>query len=164
LYTTTAIAGKTALDFQNTAESEIQKNHDFNAFLLYQTALGLSQGGPFFRLGIFQIIRTGSDNIKPPRDLPPRPPYDWHLDQSSFRILDIRAIGARQKIYLQIVQEIEPWDDDNDADKINHDLISAVAKAYPEYKDAFAGLVVTARERGGSRGFGTVLENDPTAK
>jgi len=160
----TAIVGKTAEDFQIMAESEIQKNHNFNAFILYGAALRLAGRGPFFQLGILQEIQKGADNMKPPRDLPLRPPYDWHFGQSSFKILSIGPIGVGQKIYLQVDQEIVPWADDKDADKRNHDLILAIAKAYPEYKDAFAGIVVRAHERGGSRGFGTVFENDADTK
>jgi hypothetical protein len=48
---------------------------------------------------------------------------------------------------------------DEEADQKNRDLIAAFGRAYPEYRDAFAGLVFRAHERGGNRGFGTVDEN-----
>ena len=38
----------------------------------------------------------------------------------------------------------------------NQELIAAFKKAYPEYLDVFAGLVVAAREAGGTRGYRTV--------
>jgi len=69
-----------------------------------------------------------------------------------------------QKVYLKIDHEIEPWATDKDADKKNHELISAFSSSYPEYKHTFAGLVVTAHERGGMRGYGTVSENDAATK
>jgi hypothetical protein len=53
---------------------------------------------------------------------------------------------------------------DKDADGKNHELIGAFSSSYPEYKHAFAGLVVTAHERGGMRGYGTVSENDAATK
>jgi hypothetical protein len=69
-----------------------------------------------------------------------------------------------QKVYLKIDHETEPWATDKDADKKNRELISAFAISYPEFRHAFAGVIVTAHEHGGSRGFGTVSENDAAAK
>jgi hypothetical protein len=162
--TATAMVGKTAEDLQRMAESEKQKNHHFNAYILSQAALQLAARGPFFQLGIQPEIQKGLENLQAPSDLQGRPPFDWHLGQSSFKVLNVGPIGVSQKLYLQMDHEIEPWVDNKDADRKNHDLISAFAKAYPEYKDAFAGLVVRAHERGGSRGFGTVSENDTPTK
>jgi hypothetical protein len=159
-----AIVGKTAEDLQRMAESERRKNHNFNAYILYATALQLAGRGPFFQLGIQQEIQNGSEKLEPPRVLQGRPPFDWKFSQSSFKVLNVGPIGVGQKLYLQVDHEIEPWADDKDADKTNHNLISAFAKGYPEYKDVFAGLVVRAHERGGDRGFGTVFENDAATK
>jgi hypothetical protein len=159
-----AMVGETAEDLQKMAESERLKNHNFNAYILYASALQLASRGPFFQLGIQPEIQSSSENLKIPRDLQGHPPFAWQLGQFSFKVLNVGAIGVGQKLYLQVDHEIEPWASDKEPDKINHDLISAFAKAYPEYKDVFAGLVVRAHERGGSRGFGTVLENDVATK
>jgi hypothetical protein len=159
-----AVVGKTAEDLQRLAESERQKNHNFNAYILYETALQLAARGPFFQLGIQQDIQNGSENVKAPRDLQGRPPFIWQFSQFSFKVLNVGPIGVGQKVYLQVDHEIEPWVNDGEADKINHNFISVFAKAYPEYEDVFAGLVVRAHERGGSRGFGTVFENDAATK
>jgi hypothetical protein len=78
--------------------------------------------------------------------------------------LNVGPIGVSQNIYLKIDHEIEPWAKDKDADKKNHELITAFSSSYPEYKHAFAGLVVTAHERGGMRAYGTVSENDAATK
>ena len=69
-----------------------------------------------------------------------------------------------QKVYLKIDHEIEPWATDKDADKKNHELISTFSSSYPEFRHAFAGVIVTAHERGGNRGFGTVSENEGALK
>jgi hypothetical protein len=155
-----AMVGKTAEDLHRMAESERQKNHNFNAYVLYAAASQLAARGPFFQLGIQPDIQNGLENLKAPRDLQGHPPFVWQSGQSSFKVLNVGPIGVAQKLYLQVDHEIEPWANDKDADKINHDLISAFARAYPEYKDVFAGLVVRAHEHGGNRGFGTVFEND----
>jgi hypothetical protein len=159
-----AMVGKTAEDLQRMAELERKKNHNFNTYILYATALQLAARGPFFQLGIQQEIQSGSENLKVPNDLQGQPPFVWQFGQFSFKVLNVGAIGVGQRLYLQVDHEIEPWSNDKDADKINNDLISGFAKGYPEYKDVFAGLVVRAHERGGNRGFGTVLENDAAPK
>jgi hypothetical protein len=160
----TAMVGKTAEDLQRMAESEMHENHDFNAYILYTTALQLAARGPFLQLGIQPEIQKGLESLKPPPVLQGRLPFDWQLGQASFKILNVGPIGVGQKIYLQIDQEIEPWADNNDADKKNHELISAFSKSFPEYKHAFAGLVARAHERGGNRLFGTVSETDAATK
>jgi hypothetical protein len=159
-----AMVGKNAEDMQKMAESERQLDHDFNAFILYATALQLAARGPFVQLGIQQEIQSSSDKLKAPHDLQGQPPFVWQFGKMTFRVLNVGAIGVAQKLYLQVDHEIEPWANDKDVDKINNNLILAFARAYPEYKNAFAGLVVRAHERGGTRGFGTVLENDAAAK
>jgi hypothetical protein len=102
--------------------------------------------------------------LKTPLVLQGRLPFDWQFGQASFKILNVGPIGVSEKIYLQIDQEIESWADDRDADKKNHELISAFSNAYPEYKYSFAGLVVRAHERGGNRLFGTVSKTDAATK
>jgi hypothetical protein len=160
----TAMVGKTAEDLQRMAESEMHENHNFDAYILYTTALQLAARGPFLQLGIQPEIQKALENLKPPPVLQGQLPFDWKFGQASFRVLNIGPVGVSQKIYLQIDQEIEPWADDKDADKKNHELISAFSNSYPEYKHAFAGLIVRAHERGGNRLFGTVFETDAVTK
>jgi hypothetical protein len=162
--TVTAMVGKNADDLQQTAESELHENHNFNAYILYAAASQLAARGPFFQLGIQPEIQKSLESLKPPPTLQGQPPFEWQLGKSVFKVLNVGPIGVSQKIYLKIDYEIPPWADDKDADKKNHELISAFSNAYPEYKHAFAGLVVTAHERGGNRGYGTVSENDVAAK
>jgi hypothetical protein len=162
--TVTAMVGKNAEDLLRMAESEMHENHNFNAYILYAAALQLASRGPFLQLGIQPEIQKGLENSKPPSVLQGQPPFDWQLGKSSYRVLNVGPIGVSQKVYLKIDHEIGPWADDKDADKKNRELISTFSSSYPEYKHAFAGLVVTAHERGGNRGFGTVSENDAAAK
>ncbi|SRR5216683_3113338 len=162
--TTSAMVGKNAEDLQRMAESEMHENHNFNTYILYAAASQLAARGPFLQLGIQPEIQKSLENLKPPPALQGRPPFEWQLGKSFFKVLNVGPIGVSQKIYLKIDHEIAPWADDKDADKKNHELISAFSSSYSEYKHAFAGLVVTAHERGGNRGFGTVSENDAATK
>jgi len=158
-FATITMVGKSADDLQKMAASENEKQHNFNAFILYAAALQLADRGPFFQLGIRPEIEKAIGNVQRPPVLQGKAPFVWNFDKSTFRVLNVGAIGIGGKIYLHIDHEIEPWAEDKEADGKNRDLITAFAKAYPEYKEAFAVLVVRAHERGGNRGFGTVDEN-----
>lgn len=160
----TAMVGKSSEDLQNMAEAEKKKNHIFNAYILYAAAIQFTGRGPFFQLGNQPEIQKNFSALQPPHELQGPAPFTWQFGQASFKVLNVGALGVNKKIYLNIDQELEPWAADKDVDAKNHELISAFAKAYPEYTDAFSGLVVRAHERGGPRGFGTVVENELTGK
>jgi hypothetical protein len=158
-YATEKMVGKSSDDLRRIAETEKQKQHNFNAFILYTTALQLADRGPFFQLGIRPEIEKEIGETKKPENLAGQLPFTWTFGKSTFKVLNVGPIGLSGKIYLIIDHEIEPWAEDKVADRKNHDLITAFAGAYPQYKDVFAGLVVRAHEHGGNRGFGTVDEN-----
>lgn len=163
-YATAGMVGKSAGDLLKMAEMESGKQHGFNAFILYATALQLADRGPFFQLGIRPDIEKKMGEVKKPDILQGQPPFIWKLGKFTFKVLNVGPIGVGGKIYLQVDQEIEPWAEDKEADQKNHDLIAAFARDYPEHRDVFAGLVVRAHERGGNRGFGTVDENQKQSK
>jgi hypothetical protein len=158
-FATTTMVGKSAVDLQKIAATENAKQHTLNALILYVAALQLADRGPFFQLGIRPEIEKAIGNVPRPSILQGQAPFVWTFDKSTFKVLNVGPIGIGGKIYLLVSQEVEPWAEDKQADHENRDLINAFAKAYPEYKEAFAGIVVRAHERGGTRGFGTVEEN-----
>jgi hypothetical protein len=158
-YAIAEMVGKSAADLLKMAEMENQNQHDFNAFILYTAALQLADRGPFFQLGIRPKIEKEIGEVKKPNNLQGQPPFVWDFGKSTFKVLNVAPIGVGGKLYLLIDHEVEPWAEDKEADRQNRDLITAFARTYPEYKDVFAGLVVRAHERGGSRGYGTVDEN-----
>jgi len=163
-FATEKMVGKSAEDLQMMAQLQHQAHRDFNAYILYAAALQLADRGPNFQLGSQPEIQKGIAEVEVPRELRGQPPFAWSFGKSSFKILNVAALGVSGKIYLLIDHEIEPWVDNQDADRKNHDLMVNFATAYPEYRDAFAGLVVRAHERGGNRGWGTVDENESSAK
>jgi hypothetical protein len=146
------------------AEAEREKRHDFNAFILYTAALQLADRGPFLQLGIRPEIEKEIGEARRPDSLRGQPPFSWDFGPLTFKVLNVGPVGVGGKIYLLINHEIEPWAEDKEADKKNRELIVAFGRTYPEYKDFFAGLVVRAHEHGGTRGFGTVDENQGSSK
>lgn len=163
-YAIAAIVAKSAEDLQKMADLESQKQHDFNAFILYAAALQLADRGPFFQLGIRPEIEKKMREIKKPEFFEGQPPFTWKYEKSTFKVLNVGPIGVGGKIYLLIDHEIESWADEKEADQKNRDTIAAFAAAYPEFRDVFAGLVVRAHERVGTRLFGTVDENQKQSK
>jgi hypothetical protein len=142
------------------AEVEQQRQHSFNAVILYTAALQLADRGPFLQLGLRSEIEKAVTDVAKPPILHGSLPFSWTFDKSSFKVTNVGPIGVGGKIYLLVDHEIEPWSQDKVADQKNRELIAALNKVVDEYKEAFAGLVIRAHERGGNRGFGTVHEND----
>lgn len=153
------VVGKSADDFQTFAETERKAQHNFNTFILYVVALQLSDRGPTLQLGIRPDIEKAVNDLNVPRELQGRPPFEWEFSKSRFKVLSVAPIGVGGKIYLELDHEVEPWTDNKVPENINHELLAGFAQAYPEYKSAFSGLVAMAHERGGTRSFGTVDEN-----
>ena len=150
------MVGNSAHDLREMARAERLRHHDFNACVLYAAALQFAERGPSFQLGIQPEIQKEMTQLQVPREIQGQPPFSWQFEKSSFRVSAVGPIGVGGKIYLNIEQEVSTWTGDKDADRKNRDLIEAFKKAFPEYLDVFAGLVVAAREQGGTRGFRTV--------
>ena len=158
-FATAGMAAKSSDDLRRMAETERQRQHPFNAFLLYVSALQLSDRGPFLQLGIRPEIEKGMRDLPRPSILEGPFPLSWTSDHSTFQVMSVGPIAVGGKVYLVVDHEIDPWTENTVADRKNRDLIAALPKAYPEYKGVFAGLVIRAHERGGHRGFSTVDEN-----
>jgi hypothetical protein len=153
---TISIAGKSAEDLWTLARSEKQRQHDFNAFVLYATALQLAWRGPNLQLGILQDLRGEMASLRVPNRLQGQPPFLWRFDEESFEVSNVGPIGIGGKVYLIITHHPEVWPDDKAVDQRNRELMAAFKQAYPEYADVFAGLIVEAREKAGMRSYRTV--------
>jgi hypothetical protein len=150
------MVGKSAQDLLVMARTQQQRHHNFNACALYATALQLAGRGPNLQLGIQPEIQKEMAQLEVPREIQGQPPFTWQFGNAHFKVLTVGPIGVGGHIYLSIEQEVAHWTDNNDAERENQKLIAAFKKAYPEYLDVFAGLVVAAREAGGTRGYRTV--------
>ena len=150
------LAGRSAEEVWRQARGERDRHHIFNATVLYSAANQLADRGSNFRLALQQRIRGEMAKLTVPRELQGPMPFTWHLiGPDSYKIVWIGATAFDAKIYLSIVQEIEPWPTDQEADRRNRQLIAEVASVFAEYSSAFAGVTVTARDAGGSHLFQT---------
>jgi hypothetical protein len=157
--TPSGVAGKTAEAMWHEATSQHGAGRDFNAFILYATALQLSSRGPDLHLGIQSEIKKDLDAIPRPSELEREAPYRWRFEGATAPVLKVGPVPVNGKMYLLLTQELDPWPDDQGADRQNHALIEAFSRLHPEYKNAFDGLVVDAVARGGRRGLRTVAES-----
>lgn len=160
----TTTVGKNVVELEHLAAVELQAHRNFNAYILYAAALQLAVRGPFLQLGIQPEIRKNLDSLKPPMNLQGGPPFDWQLGQKTYKVLNVGPIGISESIYLLIDHQMETWADDKVADAENRELIAAFSKAYPEYRQVFAGIMVRAHAREGIQSFSTVVANGGGAK
>ena len=156
--------GKSAVDFEGMAAAEERDHHGLNAYMLYVEALALANRGPSFQLGIVPRIQAEIANVKMSGPLVGQRPFKWDFGGAHFDVVSIDPVGlsdrSGDKVYLVVLHEIDPWVDDAFAERKNRALIAAFAETYPEYKQAFGGLVVKGQEKEGSRIWGTIAENE----
>ncbi|HEY5208746.1 MAG TPA: hypothetical protein VIJ42_04785 [Stellaceae bacterium] len=160
-FTAMGMAGKSADAILAMARQERARHHDFNAVLLFGAAQHLVYRGTDVQLGIAPAIDAEIAALPVPAYLRGRPPLGWKFGDDTYHIVNIGAAGAGDKMYLAITQELAPWQGDEDADRRNRGLIADFVKAVPEYADAFAGLVIVARDPDGTHLFRTVAANQP---
>jgi hypothetical protein len=160
--------GKTPADFEEMAKAEQREHRLLNAKLLYLEAQVLADRGPRLQLGIMPRIAEGSRSVKLPGPLAGDGPFLWKTDDARFKVLNVAPIGladgkGNDKLYVVVHHEIDPWVDDDDADRKNRALIEAFRKTYPSYRRHFAGIAMRGQEKEhgpGTHGFGTVHQND----
>jgi hypothetical protein len=157
------LADKDSLKLWQLAQEQRKKGHNFNAALFYAAAAQTANRGPNFQMGIAQSISQDSSTLTMPPDILGPPPFLWKNGENTYKVMSVGPIAVGGKIYLILVHEVSPWQSNEQVDHWNKEFLRYVKQRFPEYTDAFAGLVARARERGSARGFGTV-EESPDSK
>lgn len=160
----TAMGGKTLDEMVAAARAQHDQHHDFNAVLLYGAAVRLATRGSDLQLGLESDIQSQIGKLPIPAYLQGKPPLNWKIGDSTYKIDNVGAAGVGDKLYLAITQELSPWHSDNDADTRNRTLIRDFVKAVPEYSAAFAGLILVARDDTGAHAYRTVATNQAEVK
>ena len=135
-----------------------EKDHKFNAALLFAAAMQVADRGPNFQLGITQSISTDSSQLTVPPELHGTPPFPWKDGGVTYKVLNVGPIAIAGKMYVAIAHEVAPWQSEKQVDGWNKELLRYFKHRFPEYSDVFAGVVARAMERGTTRGYGTVEE------
>jgi hypothetical protein len=152
------LADKDSIQLWQLARAQQAREHSFNAALLYAAAAQTADRGPNFQLGITQSISDDSSKLIVPADIKGQPPFLWKNGETTYKVMSVGPIAVGGKIYVIIVHEVSPWQSDGQVDAENKEMLSYFKRHFPEYSDAFAGLVARAIERGSNRGYGTVEE------
>jgi hypothetical protein len=152
-------AGKPVADILAMARQENSQGHTLNAGALYAAAASLAAYGPFYHTRLEDVIQKEAQQVSPPQEFRQRPPFNLPGPAGSFSIVRLSPIAINGKLYLVISQEVSPWKDSREIEQKNRSLIKTFASRFPEYQNAFAGLVAEATESGGTNGWRTVMEN-----
>ncbi len=152
--TLNTVANKSPLDLLSLARQEKAKMHYLNAGALYAEAESLSSHGPFYRGALEDTIETEARQVEVPSEFRARPPYRLVGKQGTFSVLKLSVLAIDGKMYLGISHELSPW---KEGETKNRALAKVFSERFPEYSAAFAGLVVDAVERDGTRALRTVV-------
>jgi hypothetical protein len=152
------LADKDSIQLWELARAQQARQHSFNAALLYAAATQAADRGPNFQLGITQSISDDTSKFTAPAEINGQPPFSWKNGANTYKVMSVGPIAIGGKIYVIIVHEVAPWENDAQVDAWNKELLNYFKRRFPEYSDVFAGLVARAIERGSNRGYGTVEE------
>jgi hypothetical protein len=155
------LADKGAIELWENARDQSLRGHKLNSVLLYGAAAELADRGPNFQLGIQpKILQDMSRFVKPP-EIQGLPPYLWENNNVTWKVLNVGLIAISGRIYVLVSHEVAHWQNDDQVNGWNKALLTYFKTRFPEYSEEFAGLVVSAYERGTNRGYRTVDENSP---
>ena len=156
------LADKDSKQLWELARAQQALKHSFNAALLYAAAAQTANRGPSFQLGIMQSISNQMSSLTVPDEIKGQPPFLWKNGETTYKVATVGPMAIGGKIYVVMNHEVSPWQTNEQVDGWNKELLSYFKHRFPEYSDAFAGLVARATERGSNRGFGTVEELSPS--
>lgn len=138
------ISGHSAQDLEKLADEQAKKSHSFNALMLYRGAVGMLGGGPNFKYGLQGVIEESISRLNLPSDVTINPPYSWKTGEQSFKVVAAQAAGSGKDVALMLRQELARSGDDSFLEAQNQALLKLLHVMHPEYKDAFAKVVVEA--------------------
>jgi hypothetical protein len=157
------LAGRSAQQLWQIARVEHQRDHDFNATLLYLAAAQLVQRGPDFSLGYASQLATEQAAIPKPKELSGSPPFTLEDHGKAFTLRTIGPSDVGGRLFLGATHEVNAWKSQKDADRLNRELISLIKRLFPEYSSAFAGIIVQGVERGTGR-VSVTVEDQPSSR
>lgn len=158
-----SMAGKDSSQLWEMGRAQAAKGNNFNAAALLTAAGKLAERGPDFQMGLTPAISESLSKLPPlPPDMAGERPFLWKDGATTYKVQTIGPIGVGGKIHLIIEHEVPTGQTDETFEARNKELIRYFKKRFPEYSDAFAGVIVRALESGTTRGYGTVDEHSGT--
>jgi hypothetical protein len=152
-----SLAGRTPDALLALARAQQRGGHDLNAYILYAASFELAYRGPNFTLPLRHEIDAARKTLPVPPEFAGAPPFTWRWGDAAFTVRKAGPVGVGGKLDLAISQLVPDGINERGADERNRALAAAFAKAHPDYRDIFAGLVVDAQEAEGGRAFRTII-------
>ncbi|MGH9533121.1 MAG: hypothetical protein ACRD2Q_12085 [Terriglobales bacterium] len=131
------------------------KQQNRNAWFYYLTARDLLAPLPFMGTPTLDALFDEQKQVQP-AELPYEKPLTLPAAGRTFRITSVFAVPGDEGLLLVLKYEAESVADNAKADAANQALSRAFLTRYPEYKQAFAGIVARGVEPSG-KDFGSLL-------
>lgn len=133
-----------------------QKQQNRNAWFHYLMARDLLAPLPFMGTPTLDALYDEQQQVQP-AELPYERPLTLPAAGRTFKITNVFAVPGDEGLLLVLKYEAENIADSTKTDAANLALSRAFLTRYPEYKQAFAGIVARAVEPSG-KDFGSLLK------
>ncbi len=141
--------------FLEKARAYKAKQQNRNAWFYYLTARDLLAPLPFMGTPMLDALFDEQKQVQP-SELPYERPLTLPAGGRTHKITSVFAVPGEEGLLLVVKYEAENIADSTKTDAANQALGRAFLTRYPEYKQAFAGIVARAVEPGG-KDFGSLL-------
>jgi hypothetical protein len=134
------VAGKNASQLWTMAREEHARSHEFNATVLYASAMQAASRGRHLELAVVPQIMQEQARVEVPDELTGAPPFKWHAGAKTFVIESIGATAAFGKLYLGLSHASQSRSE-KQARRANEELITWLLRRFPECSQAFPGII-----------------------
>jgi hypothetical protein len=149
------IGGHDAVWFVTQARAFKNKGEFHNAWLYYREADDLLR--PFRGLSAPALERLYDEADKiVPNDLPVKGPVDFIANGKTYKLVRVYPYAVGDALNLVVRYQVPDLSDTNKTFQDNAALMQALVTRYPEYRNAFAGVLAVAVDPSG-RDFSSML-------
>ena len=148
----TQLAGHDGNWFADRAREFKAKGQNHNAWFYYGEARELLVPVPFMATATTDKLYDEMQTVKP-ADLPP---VDLTAGAKTYKLTDLFPVPVAQDFDLVVKYQSADISDSGRTFQDNAAVMKALVAKYPEFRDAFAGIVVRAVEPSG-RDYGSML-------
>ncbi len=149
------LAGHDAAWFTEKAREFKAKGETHNAWFYYLAAWNMLSPVEFMSTRPMDKFIDEMAQVRP-NDLPFSGPVDLPGAGKNYKVTYVDVVPVNNELYLLVKYQSPDVSNTQQAYTDNMNVIKAVATKYPEYRDAFSGIVARATEPSG-RDYGSML-------
>ncbi len=149
------LLGRDGAWYLEKARAYAARGQNHNAWFFYLTARDLLAPVPFLGTPLLDSLLDEQQALRT-TDLPTDAPVTFSVGGRNYRITQVFPVAAEDRFLLVLRHEVPDISDHAAVDALNLALGRAFFARYPEYREAFDGVVARAVEPGG-RDFGSLL-------